>query len=219
MRELIHIIDDDSLARASISYMLTNHGYCTEIYASGGEFFRDCRAERGCILLDVCMPQMNGHDVLEELGRRGNPLPVVVMTGYRYLPGVVRAMRLGAIDFVEKPLSEETLLATVSLALASLGKWNVRRNVAAAAAERLKILTPREQQTLQGLFDGLSSVGIAHRMGVSVRTAEMHRAHMNHKLGISCLSDVMKLAIEAELTPIQKPVKPESAQAGGLLGA
>lgn len=202
MGELIHIIDDDSLARASISHMLTSHGYSTQIYASGGEFFRDCRAERGGILLDVCMPQMDGHDVLEELGRRGNPLPVVVMSGYRYLPGVVRAMRLGAIDFVEKPLCEEDLLASVSLALASFGKWNVRRNVAVAATERLKVLTPREQQTLQGLFDGLSGVGIARRMGVSVRTVQMHRAHMNHKLGVSCLSEVVKLAIEAQLTPV-----------------
>jgi two-component system response regulator FixJ len=215
MPELIHIVDDDSLARAAISYMLTNHGYSTEIYSSGGEFLRDCRFDRGCILLDVCMPQMDGHDVQEELRRRGNALPVVVMSGYRYLPGVVRAMRLGAIDFVEKPLSEEALLASVSLALASFGKWDVHSKIAVAAATRLKILTPREQQTLQGLFDGLSSVGIAHRMGVSVRTAQMHRANMNDKLGVSSLSNLVQLAIEAKLMPIQKSGQHEAACANG----
>jgi two-component system response regulator FixJ len=219
MPELIHIVDDDGLARASISYMLTNHGYSTEIYASGVELFRDCRFDRGCILLDLCMPEMNGHDVQEELGRRSNALPVVVMSGYRYLPGVVRAMRLGAIDFVEKPLCEGALLATVSLALASFGKLNLQRNVAAAAAARLTLLTQRELQTLQGLFDGLSNRQIACRLGINVRTVEMHRANMQDKLGVSCLSEVVQLAIEAELTPIQKAGKHEAAGVCGSLGA
>ena len=146
----VHIVDDDELVRARMSYALSNHGYSTEIYTGGPEFFRDGNLKRGCILLDLRMPQMSGFEVLEELARLGSALPVVVMSAYGDLPAVVRAMKLGAVDFIEKPAGEEDLLAAVGRALTAPGESEIRRNVTVAAAARLNRLSPRERQIFAG---------------------------------------------------------------------
>lgn len=219
MTGLVHIVDDDELARARTSHLLYGHGYSPQIYAGGAEFFRDCKLERGCILLDLRMPQMSGYEVLEELARRGNTLPVVVMSACRDLPAAVRAMKLGAADFIEKPASEETLLCAVSRALAAPGKSALRRNVAVAAAAKLNRLTPRQRQILQGLLDGLSNKEIARRLGLSPRTVEMHRASMKVELGIASLAEAVQFAIDAALTPIRELGRHEADAIGGLRGA
>jgi len=201
---LVHIVDGDETVRAWVSYVLSNHGYSTEIYTGGAELFRDCSFKRGCILLDMSMPQMSGHEVQEELARRGSALPVVAMSGYGDLPTVVRAMKLGAVDFLEKPASEGSLLSVIAGALASPGRNDARRNATVAAAAKLKRLTSRERETLQGLFDGLSNKGIARRLGVSARTIEMHRASMKSELGLSSLAETVQFAIEAEMVPMRE---------------
>jgi two-component system response regulator FixJ len=198
---LVHIVDDDELVRAKMSYLLSNNGYSTEIYSGGPEFFRDCNLERGCILLDMRMPEMSGYDVLEELARRGNAPPVVVLSADGNIPAVVRAMKLGAVDFIQKPASEKTLLEAIDRALASPGESGIWRNVTAAAIVQLNNLPPRQRQVLQGLLDGLSNKGIAHRLGLSSRTVEMHRSHMNYELGIRSLSEAVQFALNAELVP------------------
>jgi len=202
LKGLIHIVDDDALVRAWSSFILSNGGYSTEIYSGGAELFRDCSLKRGCILLDMCMPQMSGHEVQEELARRGSTLPVVAMSGCGDLAGVVRAMKLGAVDFLEKPLTDENLLEAVARALDSPERHDARRNATVAAMARLNRLSPRERETLQGLFDGLSNKGIARRLGVSSRTVEMHRASMKSELGLASLAETVQFAIEAELVPM-----------------
>lgn len=209
----VHIVDDDELVRARMSYLLSNHGYSAEIYTGGSEFFRDCNAKRGCILLDLRMPQMSGYEVLEELARRGNTLPVVVLSACRDLHAVVRAMKLGAVDFIEKAAGAENLLAAVERALASLGTSDVQRHVTLAAAARLKGLTPRQREILQGLLDGLSNKAIARRLGLSPRTVEMHRARMKAELGITSLAEAVQFAIDAALTPIREMRRREAAAA------
>lgn len=202
VKGLVHIVDDDALIRAWASFILSNSGYSTEIYSCGAELFRDCSLKRGCILLDMCMPQMSGHEVQEELARRGSSLPVVAMSGCGDLARVVRAMKLGAVDFLEKPSTEEKLLEAVARALDSPQRPKVRRNGTTAAVAKLNRLTSRERETLQGLFDGLSNKGIARRLGVSSRTIEMHRASMKSELGVANLAETVQFAIEAELVPM-----------------
>ena len=201
VRQLIHIVDDGQVTRAWASYLLTEHGYSTEIYEGGAEFFRNGNLERGCILLDLAMPEMSGYEVLEEFARRGNVLQVVVMSSFNDPSSVVRAMKLGAADYIEKPANEESLLAAVDKAFAASGKNLARRNVTAAAAARLSGLTPRELQTLQGLLDGLTNKGIARRLGLSPRTVEMHRSSMKIVLGVTSISEAVQFAIDAEMTP------------------
>jgi two-component system response regulator FixJ len=211
----VHIVDDEALVRASVSYIFSNHGYSTEIYACGSEFLRDCKLRRGCILLDLRMPVMSGHEVLEELARRGNTLPVVVVSGCGDLPSVVRAMKLGAVDFIEKPQIDEKLIAAVDRALASAGSQGSRSNVTAAAAARLNRLSRRRREVLQGLLDGLSNKGIARRLCLSPRTVEMHRAAMRGTLGVASLSEAVQLAIDAGMTAVRGVAWDDAAHAGG----
>jgi two-component system response regulator FixJ len=215
MGGLVHIVDDDELVRAKISHLLSNHGYSTEIYGGGAEFFRDCSLQRGCIFLDLRMPQMSGYEVLEELGRLGSILPVVVMTAHGNIPAVVRAMKLGAVDFIEKPASEEDLPAVVDRALNLFGKTAARRK----AAHRLACLTPRQRQVVQGLLDGLSNKAIARRLGPCPRTIEAHRANLMAVLGATSLSEIVRLAMDAAMVPTREPERPEAPVANCLLQA
>jgi FixJ family two-component response regulator len=201
---VVHIVDDDAQVRAFISFVLAGHGYATEIYASGEELFAEGRLERGCILLDLSMPGMSGHEVQEELARRGVTLPVVAMSGTGDLAAAVRAMKLGAADFLKKPWREEELLAAIDRCTDLFRKSEGRQEARHAAVARLQLLSRRERQILQGLLGGLSNKEIARRLGISPRTVEMHRASMMDDLGVSSLSEAVRLAIDAELAPLEE---------------
>jgi two-component system response regulator FixJ len=162
------------------------------------------------------MPQMSGYEVLEELARRGNMLPVGMVSASGDLPAVVRAMKLGAMDFVEKSSSEAELLGAAGRALASAGAGGSRRGVVLAAAARLSRLSPRQKDILQGLLDGLSNKGIARRLGLSPRTVEMHRTKMKRELGFASLSEAVQFAIDAAMIPAREVVKYEMSVAGGF---
>jgi two-component system response regulator FixJ len=225
---LIHIVDDDPKVRAAASHLLSSHGYSTEIYSDGAEFLAQASLDRGCILLDLSMPGMNGHEVQEELSRRGVGLPVVVMSGHGDLPGAVSAMKLGAVDFLQKPLHEKELLAALDRALDAFSRGEERRKARSEAVARLQRLSPRETQILQGLLAGLSNKAIARLLGLSPRTVEMHRANMMSDLGISSVPDAVRIAIDAELPPLTEASElpaPETknrgapaADAGGAAG-
>jgi FixJ family two-component response regulator len=203
--ELVHIVDDDAQVRAATSYLLSSKGYTTEIYASGAEFLRDADLERGCILLDLRMPGMDGLEVQEELMSRGVLLPVVVISGHGDVGTAVKAMKLGAVDFLEKPYREEDLTAAVERALSLSGKRTDRRQSEITAAARLQELSPREVQVLQGLLGGLSNKEIARRLDLSPRTVEMHRANLMASLAVESLSEAIRLALDGNLTPLERP--------------
>jgi two-component system response regulator FixJ len=204
LAELIHIVDDDELARASLSYMLSNHGYSTQIYAGGAELLQYNRLDRGSILLDLFMPGMSGFEVLTELARRDCALPVVAMSARADISVAVQAMKLGAIDFIRKPLNERDLLQAVLLASRSSGRADTRRHIAVAAAARVDRLPSRQRQILQGMLDGLSNKGIAGRLGICSRTIEMHRARMKVTLGVKSMSETVRLAIDANMAPAKE---------------
>ncbi len=199
---LVHIVDDDAQVRAATSFLLSSHGYATEIYSGGLEFLRQAKLGRGCILLDLAMPDMSGNEVQEELVRRGVMLPVIVMGGPGDLAAAARAIKLGAADLVEKPPPEEDLLNAVGRCLETDRKGEDRRRAAISASVRLDRLSPRERQILQGLLAGLSNKEIARRLDLSPRTVEMHRASMMDDLGTASLAEAIRLAIDAELAPL-----------------
>lgn len=116
MTRLVHIVDDDSEVRASTSFMLRQLGYATEIYSSGDEFLQSRRMDSGSVLLDIRMPGMDGLEVQAELARRGVQLPVIVLTGHGDVELAVRAMKAGAVDFLEKPYKAEELTEAVERA-------------------------------------------------------------------------------------------------------
>jgi len=210
---LIHIVDDDPQARAAISYLLANHGFATEIYSGGEEFLRQARLDRGCVLLDMDMPGMGGHAVQRELGRRDIVLPVIATGHSGDLAGAVEAMKLGAVEYLQKPLEEQSLVAAVERAIGEMRRSDERRNAAKAAAVRLQTLSRRERQVLQGLVGGLSNKAIARILELSPRTVEMHRANMMAALRLTSLPDALRLAIDGGLAPLGQ-VEPKRTERG-----
>jgi two-component system, LuxR family, response regulator FixJ len=140
---------------------------------------------------------MDGVALLEELRRRGDRTPAVVVTGHGDVPLAVRAMRAGASDFVEKPCGDELLLEAIGRAAAESITTAAQAHSAAEAAARLARLSQREREVLEGLLAGKSSKAIAHGLGVSARTVEGHRGNMMARLGVRSLSAALRLAIEA----------------------
>jgi two-component system response regulator FixJ len=203
LSSVVHIVDDDALIRASTSFLLSSHGYATEIYSSGAEFLEDARLGEGCVLLDLFMPGLSGHQVQEELDRRGVALPVIVMSGQANLDAAVHSMKLGAVDFLQKPVREDKLLAAVGRCVDQSKKEDDQRKVRSAAVAALRQLSAREIQILQGLLSGLTNKAIARHLGLSPRTVEMHRASMMTDLGVASLSEAVRIAIDADLAPLE----------------
>jgi two-component system, LuxR family, response regulator FixJ len=204
-RGKIFVVDDDESVRQSTCWALRAAGYEALAYESGDAFLRHADVQSpGCAVLDLNMPGSSGIEVLQRLRERGSPLSVVLLTGYGDVPTAVRAMQAGAVDFIEKPYDPEALLAAIGRAQgrateASGGESPDRR--ADAARARIRELSPRQCQVLQGLVAGLPNKVIAQDLGVSPRTVEMHRADMMERLGVTNLSEALRLAYDAGLAP------------------
>lgn len=228
MSIVIHIVDDDPQVRAATSFLLAGQGYATQVYADGEEFLAQARLADGCILLDLHMTGRSGLTLLEELPRRGVTLPVIMISGRGEMRHAVQAMKLGAVDFLQKPYQESELIGAIERALDTAKKRRGRSEARTAALARLERLSPRERQILQGLLAGLSNKAIARKLDLSPRTVEMHRANMMADLGIASLPEAIRLAIDAELAPLDSdaaapsppaPLGPERPGRGGAARA
>ena len=198
------MVDDDRNVRLMISYMLSDAELTSHPFAGGTDFLAALAdLKPGCILLDVRMPDMDGLAVMAELSRRGIDWPVVFVTGHGDVPIAVEAMKLGAIDFLQKPFSEEALLSCFARGFALLDERREGAERKREAKERVGALTAREREVLGGLLGGLSNKLIADRLGISLRTVEMHRGNMMDRLGVENLAEALTLAMEAGLGPAQ----------------
>ena len=161
--------------------------------------------EPGCVLLDLRMPQIDGFQVMEALSERNVDWPVIVMTGHGEVPVAVRAMKMGAVDFIEKPFSEQALLGCFAHAFALLKDREAAGRRRRDAHERAASLTAREREVLQSLLAGQSNKEIASSLGISLRTVEMHRGNMMERLQASSLAEALTLALEAGIAPAAAP--------------
>lgn len=199
-RRMIHIVDDEEAIRRSAGFMLKTSGFSVATYESGVAFLREVRhAEPGCILLDVRMPDMDGLEVQQTLLERGVAMPVIILTGHGDVSIAVRAMKAGAVEFVEKPFEKAVLLDAIAAAFERLEDSDKRAARAADAAVMIAALTGREQDVLKGLAEGLPNKTIAYDLGISPRTVEVHRANLMTKLGVRSLSDALRIAFAANL--------------------
>ena len=199
-RKLVHIVDDEEAIRRSASFMLKTSGYAVETWPTGAAFLREVRhAAEGCILLDVRMPEMDGLEVQQALLDRGVTMPVIVLTGHADVSIAVRAMKAGAVDFLEKPFEKAVLVAAIETAFARMAAADGAAARAAEAEVILAVLTPREREVLDGLAQGLPNKTIAYDLGISPRTVEVHRANLMAKLDVRSLSDALRLAFAAGL--------------------
>lgn len=197
--KVVHVVDDDDSVRRSVGFMLKTSGYKVQPYSSGAEILKDAKAlEPGCILLDIRMPGMDGLEVQEALRTHGVSMPVIIMTGHGDVPLSVRAMKAGAIDFIEKPFEKDVLITAIESGFGVLKRADSGREKAKDAAVRLQVLTPREREVLDGLAQGLPNKTIAYDLGISPRTVEIHRANLMTKLEVRSLSEALRLAFAAQ---------------------
>lgn len=194
-KRLIHIVDDEEAIRRSAGFMLKTSGFMVLTYASGVEFLKEARQlEPGCILLDVRMPEIDGLEVQRQLAERGIDMPVIVLTGHGDVTIAVKAMKAGAVDFIEKPFEKAVLLAAIEAGFQRFDNKSAKATRAADAAVLIARLTNREQDVLKGLAEGLPNKTIAYDLGISPRTVEVHRANLMSKLGVRSLSDALRIA-------------------------
>lgn len=202
LSRFVYVVDDDRDVRRSLSFMLGASDIRSYPFGSGEDFLEAVPTlQPGCVLLDLRMPHMDGFDVMRELGQKDVDWPVIVMTGHGEVPVAVRAMKLGAVDFIEKPFSEEALLACFATAFALLDEREASGRRRREARERVAQLTSRERDILEGLLAGEANKQLAARLGISLRTVEMHRGNMMDRLGCASLAEALALAIEAGMQP------------------
>lgn len=197
--KLVHVVDDDDSVRRSAAFMLKHAGYRVESYVSGVAFLKEAKnADRGCVLLDVRMPEMDGLEVQQEMVKRGIDMPVVILTGHGDVGDAVKAMRAGAVNFIEKPYEKEALLSAIEEAYTWLDHNHDKDLKAGEAKVRLTSLTGRERDVLNGLVAGNPNKTIAYDLGISPRTVEIYRANMMEKLRVHSLSEALRIAFIAE---------------------
>jgi two-component system, LuxR family, response regulator FixJ len=195
---LIHLVDDDEAIRHSASFMLRHAGFRVKTYTDGVAFLEQvAQAEPGCILLDVQMPGMDGLEVQEALNARGVAMPVIVLTGHGDVAVAVRAMKAGAVDFVEKPYAKQTLVDALTRAFERLEMRRKEDVLAEEARGLIERLTARERDVLTGLVDGQTNKVIAETLDISPRTVEIHRANLMEKMDAPSLSTVLRIAFAA----------------------
>lgn len=202
MPGVVHVVDDEEPVRRSLAMLLESAGYDAPTYSGAAPLLTACGPKGqglapGCVVLDVRMPGMDGLTLMEELARRGVVVPVVVVTGHADVPLAVRAMRAGAVDFLEKPYTEERLLEAVEKALTADTQASQRRVETTKAMTQVATLSPREREVLQALVDGKANKVIAHDLGISPRTVEVHRANLMDKLGARSLPELVRIGLAA----------------------
>jgi two-component system, LuxR family, response regulator FixJ len=195
---MIHLVDDEEALRRSASFLLRTSGYAVTTWESGVPFLKEARhAEPGCVLLDVRMPDMDGLEVQKAMAERGIAMPIIILTGHADVAMAVTAMKAGAIDFLEKPFEKSALIAAIETAFHQIEGRDQAQERADGARLRIAALTPREQEVLAGLANGLPNKSIAYDLEISPRTVEVHRANLMTKLGVGSLSDALRLAFAA----------------------
>lgn len=197
----IFIVDDDADVRDSLRALLESANFTVADYGSAKVFLASAAPRGGCLIADIRMPDMDGLELQEELVKRGSGLPVIIVTGHGDVPLAVRAMKAGAVDFIEKPYDDELLLASVRRAL-DMGTTRMQSPAAdPAIAALIAALTPREREVLEHLIAGRPNKVVAYELGISPRTVEIHRAHLMEKMQVRSLPELVRLALAAGVDP------------------
>ena len=194
----VFIVDDDEAMRDSLSILLRAHGFRPETYSSGPAFLESFDRDRpGCLLIDIRMPEVDGLTVQETLAGMGAHLPVIIMTAHGDVATAVRAMKAGATDFLEKPFAEDALLEAVNRSLERDREGRATAERIDDVLSRVKTLTARELEVFDLLVKGKSNKVIARDLGISPRTAELHRARVLYKMNANNLSHLVRIAMTA----------------------
>jgi two-component system, LuxR family, response regulator FixJ len=196
-RGKVYVIDDDGAMRDSLDFLLGAADFDVTLFESAQHFLDALPSDFGCVVSDVRMPGIDGIELLQRLKANRSMLPVLIMTGHGDVPLAVEAMKLGAVDFLEKPFEDDRLIGMIDIALkqAESGARSVAATLDIAA--RIASLSPRERQVMEGLVAGLSNKLIAREYDISPRTIEVYRANVMTKMQVGSLSELVRLAMRA----------------------
>jgi two-component system, LuxR family, response regulator FixJ len=195
---VVHVVDDDDSARESLAFLVGTADLRVRTYDSARAFLDAISGiEAGCIITDVRMPDIDGLELVRTLKKLKVDLPVIVITGHGDVPLAVEAMKLGAVDFIEKPYDGKALLGAVRSALSTQRADARRDDERAEILGRLAALSSRERQVLDGLIAGQHNKTIAHELGISARTVEIYRANVMTKMKATSLSQLVRMALIA----------------------
>jgi len=203
---IVYVVDDDAGARRVMALVLEQEGLTVAAFDSAEAFFSEKLTERkGCAIVDLCLSGMNGIQIQKILAAQAIPLPVIILTGHADIPTCVEAMKAGVDDFLMKPVSRETLLASVRAALARGDRMRAMAEQSHLAKLRLMQLTEREYEIMKMLVNSASNKEIARCLKISYRTVEKHRKRILDKTGSSNLLELLDLARKNGLAPDQEP--------------
>jgi len=191
--QTIFVVDDDEAMRDSMTWLLEGEGYHIACFDSGESYLAAWTpAMRGCLVLDVRMPEMSGLELQEKLDALGSRLPIIFVTGHGDVPMAVGALQRGACDFIEKPFHNADLLSRIERALELDSQIAARRVRDDAIANRLQLLTQREREVMQLVVAGKLNKQIADSLDISMKTVEAHRARVMEKMGVRTLAELVK---------------------------
>jgi two-component system, LuxR family, response regulator FixJ len=194
----VYVIDDDAAMRDSLEFLLDSSGFDVRLFEVAQDFLDALSGlPLGCVVSDVRMPGMDGIELLKHMKAADNRFPIVIMTGHGDVPLAVEAMKLGAIDFLEKPFEAERLTTMIESAIRQAEPAAKSEAVTQEILTRVESLSPRERQVMDGLMAGLSNKMIAREYDISPRTIEVYRANVMTKMGAGSLSELVRLAMRA----------------------
>ena len=195
---IVFVVDDDEAVRQSTAWLIESIGLKVITFNCADDFLQEYDNENGCIVMDVRMPGMSGLEAQEELNKREMDLPLIFITGHSDVPMAVRALKLGAFDFIEKPFNDQLLLDAIQKGI----KLNSDKVESFAKSEtiynNIKSLTPRENQVMSRVTEGKPNKVIAHELSVSIKTVEVHRARMMEKMAANSVAELVKMTIDIE---------------------
>lgn len=192
----VFIVDDDASVRDALALLFSVRNYRTAIFSSAEDFLNAWRASwSGCLLVDIRMPGMDGLTLQDRLSAMGCTLPVVVITGHGDVESARRAFKANAIDFLEKPLDHAKMIEAIEQAFNSQSLIQDRKSTTETATRLLEQLTPREREIMNLVVSGYHNREIAEMLSISVRTVEVHKAHVMSKLGVDSVADLVRMSM------------------------
>jgi len=194
----VYVIDDDEAMRDSLNFLLDSSGFSVRLFETAQGFLDALPGLAfGCVVSDVRMPGLDGIELLKRMKATQSPFPIVIMTGHGDVPLAVEAMKLGAVDFLEKPFEDDRLTTMIEAAIGQAAPAAKSEAIAQDIAARVALLSPRERQVMEGLIAGLSNKLIAREYDISPRTIEVYRANVMTKMQAGSLSELVRLAMRA----------------------
>lgn len=194
---VVHIVDDDEAVRNSLAFLLSTSGFAVRTHVSATAFLEQAPGIRhGCLITDLRMPDMSGVELLRRLREAGSLVPAIVITGHGDVQMAVEAMKNGALDFIEKPFSDDILIDTIRRAVDFAATQGRSEAAIEATRERLASLSERESQVLKGVVAGQPNKVIAYELGISPRTVEVYRAGLMSKMQARSLPDLVRMVMD-----------------------